>query len=93
MADRDELAALRAENTRLVALLETHDIEWREPATQSPPVERIGLSPEEKVALFRRLFRGRSDVYAVRWESRATCKSVYAPARANEWRAGGCEKS
>lgn len=92
MADRDELAAVQAENARLVALLETHGIEWREPATQSPPVERIGLSPEEKVALFRRLFRGRSDVYAVRWESKTTGKSGYAPACANEWRVGVCEK-
>jgi len=31
MADSDELAALRAENTRLIALLESHGIEWRPP--------------------------------------------------------------
>ena len=92
MADRDELAALRAENARLIALLELHGIEWRESAGQSPPVERIGLSPEEKIALFRRLFRGRSDVHAVRWESKTTGKSGYAPACANEWRVGVCEK-
>lgn len=93
MADRDELAALRAENTRLIALLESHGIEWRptlQPAT--PPAEPSRLSTDEKVALFRRLFRGRTDVYPVRWESKSTGKSGYAPACANEWRAGVCEK-
>lgn len=49
------------------------------------------LTTEEKVTLFRRLFRGRTDVYPVRWESKAG-KSDYTPARANEWRPGVCEK-
>ncbi|MDY0074187.1 MAG: hypothetical protein RBR77_16265 [Thauera sp.] len=49
------------------------------------------LNTDEKVALFRRLFRGRTDVYAIRWESKAG-KSGYAPACANEWRPGICEK-
>jgi hypothetical protein len=93
MADSDELAALRAENTRLIALLESHGIEWRSPSKPAaPPAEPSRLSTEEKVALFRRLFRGRTDVYPVRWESKTTGKSGYAPACANEWRAGVCEK-
>lgn len=93
MAVSDELAALRAENTRLIALLESHGIEWRPPSKPAaPPAEPSRLSTEEKVALFRRLFRGRTDVYPVRWESNTTGKSGYAPACANEWRAGVCEK-
>jgi len=44
------------------------------------------------VALFRRLFRGRTDVYPIRWESKSSGNSGYAPACANEWRAGVCEK-
>jgi hypothetical protein len=36
-------------------------------------------SVAEKIALFRSLFRGRDDVYAVRWE-RADGESGYAPA-------------
>ena len=64
MADRDELSALRAENSRLIALLESHGIEWRaKPPTSPPPVEPSRLSTDEKVALFRRLFRGRTDVF------------------------------
>ncbi len=92
MIDRDELAELRAENTRLIALLESRGIEWRLPSRPEPPPEPSRLSTEEKVALFRRLFRGRTDVYPVRWEGKTSGKSGYAPACANEWRAGVCEK-
>ena len=48
--------------------------------------------PESKIALFRSLFRGRDDVYARRFENRKTGKSGYAPACANEWVRGICEK-
>ncbi len=41
-------------------------------------------SPEEKIALFRSLFRGREDVYPVRWTNKAG-KSGYSPACQNEW--------
>jgi superfamily II DNA or RNA helicase/very-short-patch-repair endonuclease len=50
------------------------------------------FSPGEKIALFRSLFRGRDDVYPRRFESRRTGKSGYAPACANEWVRGICEK-
>jgi len=95
MAELDPLASLQAENARLIALLESHGIEWR-PTQATVPVARepesSRLSTDEKVALFRRLFRGRTDVYPVRWESKTSGKSGYAPACANEWRAGICEK-
>lgn len=89
-----EVAALRAENARLVALLASHGIAWQapaQPATETAP-EPSQFSPAEKVALFRRLFRGRTDIYPVRWESKTSGKSGYAPACANEWRPGVCEK-
>src|SRR3977135_4676489 len=47
---------------------------------------------QAKIALFRFLFRGREDVYPRRFESRKTRKSGYAPACANEWVRGICEK-
>ena len=47
---------------------------------------------EAKIALFRSLFRSRDDVYPRRYESRKTGKSGYAPACANEWVRGICEK-
>ena len=49
-------------------------------------------SSQAKIALFRSLFRGREDVYPRRFESRKTGKSGYAPACANEWVRGICEK-
>lgn len=49
-------------------------------------------TPEAKVSLFRSLFRGRVDVYPRRFESRKTGKAGYAPACANEWVRGVCEK-
>src|SRR5215218_8061608 len=49
-------------------------------------------SPQAKIALFRSLFRGRDDVYPRRFESRKTGKAGYAPACANEWVPGVCEK-
>lgn len=57
----------------------------------SPPVSN-NSSPAEKIRLFRSLFRGREDVYPRRFESRKTGKSGYAPACANEWVRGICEK-
>nr|WP_196487869.1 DEAD/DEAH box helicase family protein [Burkholderia pseudomultivorans] len=95
MTDRDLLAVLQTENARLIALLEAHGIAWRlPPQSVKPPkmAEFSGLSTDEKVTLFRKLFRGRTDVYPVRWESKTTGKSGYTPACANEWRAGVCEK-
>lgn len=90
MPDQDLLAKLQAENARLIALLESRGIEWRPP----PPaaLEPSRLSTGDKVTLFRRLFRGRTDVYPLRWESKTSGRSGYAPACANEWRAGVCEK-
>jgi hypothetical protein len=49
-------------------------------------------SSTAKIALFRSLFRSREDVYPRRFESRKTGKSGYAPACANEWVRGICEK-
>lgn len=49
-------------------------------------------SPESKLRLFRELFRGRQDVFAVRWENLGRSRSGYAPRCANEWQPGLCGK-
>lgn len=84
------LPRLCEENARLIGLLEARGIPGR--ATEPPATPRPAdlLTTRQKVALFRRLFLGRSDVYPVRWENRAG-KSGYAPACWNEWRPGVCE--
>jgi len=47
---------------------------------------------EEKIKLFRNLFRGREDVYPVLWENRQNGKIGYSPACANEWKDNICYK-
>jgi len=53
---------------------------------------QVGWSAVRKVELFRSLFRGRDDVFAVRWENVSTRRSGYAPRCKNEWKRGVCEK-
>ncbi|MBW2560882.1 MAG: DEAD/DEAH box helicase family protein [Deltaproteobacteria bacterium] len=94
----DEIQQLREENSRLKALLIEHGIPWEEgytPATETQTEISESFdpqpSPTEKIALFRSLFRGRTDVYPLRWES-ARGKSGYSPACDNEWKPGVCDK-
>ena len=49
-------------------------------------------SPEEKIKLFRSLFKGREDVFARRWYSKTTDKSGYQPVCENEWNEELCDK-
>jgi superfamily II DNA or RNA helicase len=58
---------------------------------ERPPVT-VNSSTADKLALFRRLFGGRSDVYAQRWDNPKTGKSGYSPACHNEWAKGICDK-
>lgn len=60
--------------------------------TTPVPAVHMRSTPEEKIRLFRSLFRGREDVYARRWYSVQKEKSGYAPICANEWRYGVCIK-
>src|SRR5690242_7150989 len=61
------------------------------PNAEASPV--TAASPAaHKIALFRSLFAGRADVFPLRWENTRTGKSGYAPACANEWKPGVCEK-
>lgn len=98
LSDKElECAQLRAENARLIALLEKHGISHSvEPPPSAspvtPPLASLNLSTEEKIALFRRLFRGRTDVYPIRWEKKDGSKSGYTLACGNEWKVGLCDK-
>src|SRR5262245_29711735 len=57
----------------------------RNPERIEPSAEVSAHShPDLKVSLFRRLFRGRDDVYAVRWEGR-NGRTGYSPAGVREW--------
>ncbi|EQD64431.1 type III restriction protein res subunit, partial [mine drainage metagenome] len=91
----DELRQLREDNDRLKALLTSHGIRWEEnpgpPQAPVPEPANPKISTAEKVAIFRRLFRGRTDVYPLRWEA-SNGKSGYSPACGNEWKPGICHK-
>ena len=66
-------------------------------STKDTPISSDGIiskisSPEEKIALFRSLFRGRVDVYPRLWISRKTDKKGFCLVCNNEWINGICEK-
>ncbi len=96
MSEIDTLDKLKLENTRLVALLEANGIEWRLPvksnSTATVDQQSSTLSTADKIGLFKRLFRGRPDIYPLRWESKTTGKSGYSPVCSNEWRPNVCHK-
>lgn len=90
---------LYQENEELKSLLCTHGIEYRPKQKEVkgsvyssivfPPVK---LSLDERVTLFQSFFKGREDVFARRWFSKATGKGGYQPVCMNEWRRGICDK-
>jgi superfamily II DNA or RNA helicase len=96
----EECKSLREENERLKKLLGLYPedrvlpkVKISEPSTPYTPANQVtNDSPiETQIALFRSLFRGREDVYSVRWEGRKG-GSGYSPACANEWRRPFCRK-
>jgi hypothetical protein len=52
---------------------------------------QVPTTPTEKVRLFRALFRGRDDVFPVRFVSKRNGKPGYAPACTNKFVRGVCE--
>ena len=56
------------------------------------PTAMQKLSVQEKVELFRSLFKGREDVFARRWYSKASGKGGYQPVCQNEWNHQLCDK-
>ena len=91
----EELGCLRAENQRLLRLLEMSPRDARVPAPaqtglflERPGPVSASSSALDKVRFFRTLFAARVDVYATRWESARTGKSGWVPAVAGGWRKG-----
>ena len=54
------------------------------PGSSLPAVTHQSAT-QDKIALFRTLFRGRDDVYAVFWVNERTGKQGYAPACQERW--------
>jgi len=84
---------LTKENEDLKQLLNQHGIEYVNHQNEIQKCHaRSSLSPQDKIATYRSLFRGREDVYATRWENTRTNRSGYAPACQNEWHKKLCRK-
>jgi hypothetical protein len=93
-AIRTRLKELEAERAALAKQLDRLGAQSSASAgcdSASPPISASSTAAE-KIALFRRLFAGRLDVFPLRWENRNREKSGYAPACANEWVRGVCGK-
>jgi hypothetical protein len=88
MGNDELLIALVAENRRLRELLVRHGISADPPeiVAEAPEAVAPAFSETEKIRIFRNLFRGREDVYAVRWE-RADGRKGYMPRSERDWRA------
>ncbi|WP_216870895.1 DEAD/DEAH box helicase [Modestobacter excelsi] len=92
---RDEVARWRAENARLLRLLELTGKEARPPGPvqsgvfdAAPGPVHAGSSPAAKVAFFAALFAARADVHALRWENARSGRSGWTPAVRGGWRKG-----
>lgn len=89
----DENKKLKEEIKHLHSLLTLSDGQIPE---ISEPLKKGSVnkysSPEDKIVLFRSLFKGREDVFARRWYSKTTDKSGYQPVCENEWDEKLCDK-
>lgn len=102
-----KLQILEKENNILKSILERNGISYKEELLKTyfqstnnqesqlkseciVPVKTLSLN--EKVELFRSIFRGREDVFARRWHSESTNKSGYQPVCEREWNREYCNK-
>jgi len=95
----NELASLNEKKTKLeykikhLKSLKQYIAEENTPFNKKLTTDITSESTEEqKVLLFRSLFRGREDVFPKRFESKRTGKSGYQPVCRNEWIRPFCQK-
>jgi hypothetical protein len=87
---REEARVARLEDERRLAQGRLDALRGELAALGTLPSGRLlPLIPE---SLFRQLFRGRDDLYPKLWTNTTTGRKGYAPACANEWVRGICEK-
>jgi superfamily II DNA or RNA helicase len=95
-ASAAEVRRLLEENARLRSLLIAHGIPIPEAAqptlhppqasNSTPEARKPGIATaEQRIALFRSLFRGREDIYAIRWENNDG-RSGYMPKADRDWK-------
>ena len=95
-ASAAEVRRLLKENARLRSLLIAHGIPIPEAAqptldhpqasNSAPEAQKPGIATaEQRIALFRTLFRGREDINAIRWENNDG-RSGYMPKADRDWK-------
>ncbi len=89
-AARQDLAEL--DRLRSLAEARLTELDRLRGSRTTAGASRSEWSADSKVRLFRDLFRGREDVFAVRWENQGRNRSGYSPRCANEWQHGVCGK-
>ncbi len=98
--EESRLAELDAQGSRVRARIaeiseELAALNGKEKPVASSSVARgpgVPRTSSEKVALFRKLFHGRLDVFPRRWENAKSGRAGYSPACGNEWVRGMCDK-
>src|SRR3990170_1189265 len=101
----EEARLARIEKERTEALTKLQELKDRLAVEDSAPTlpkpippeglpfpSKIPSTAEEKVALFRSLFRGREDIFPRLWEKPKTGRKGYSPVCSNEWVQGICQK-
>ncbi len=84
-------ARLQLLNEERLALINERQTLITQHETELAKNFNLHASPEAKIDLFLSYFKGRSDVYPFRWESK-NGRSGYSPACWNEWQPKICNK-
>ena len=100
LAIQAELAEMEIRRAELLSRVEElqrekaalYQVESASSAGQDHALVTAHSSQDEKISLFRSLFRGRENVYSRRFESIKTGKKGYQPVCRNEWVSGICMK-
>lgn len=85
----DELAAIDARLSEIET--ERQNLLQKKRELQQCQDKPTQLTPEQKIAIFRNLFKGRTDIFATRWQN-GQGRSGYSVACHNEWVPGKCNK-
>lgn len=86
---KSEIHTLRNEIEKLKSYIFTAD---NNKQINTHPIN-INSALKEKINLYRSLFHGRNDVFALRWDNESKNTRGYKPYCINEWKHGLCNKS
>ena len=89
LSEKIEFVQSLEEKQEATLAQETHSMPSSCPDALKPITRQS--SPQEKINLYKSLFVGRQDVFALRWFNAKSKKSGYSPVCANKWVVGKCD--